>query len=65
MTKSSGEATLSKIFLSPLSIGVNSYRKEFAPEEQILSFKSRPIFQRGIVYNKTNWKSQKVVSLVI
>ena len=37
----SGTATLPFSFLPPVSEVVNSKRKEFAPEEQILSFKSR------------------------
>lgn len=32
------EATLPKMFLSPLSEGVHSVREEFSPEEQVLFF---------------------------
>ena len=47
MDTHSGEATLTFTFLPPFSIRVNSYMKEFAPKEQILSFKSRLQFERA------------------
>ena len=45
MDTHSGEATLTFSFLPPFSIRVNSYMKEFAPREQIVSFKSRLQFE--------------------
>ena len=43
-----------KMVLSLLTLGFYSERKEFALEEQILSFQSEPHFQRGLSVRGTN-----------
>ena len=47
----SGVVTL--LLLPPISLGVNSYIKQFA------SFKSRPFFEKTALIRKANRKSQK------
>ena len=42
------------------SLGINSYRKEFAPKEQILSCKSRSHFERAMSSRNASRKSQKL-----
>ena len=55
----SEEVTFLFPFLSPISLGVYSIRKE-----QILSFKSRPYFERAALYRIANRKSQKLFPFV-
>ena len=47
--------------LPTFSTGVSSYRKEFAPQEQILSYKSIPHFPTGFAIHR---KSQKLYPFV-
>ena len=59
----SGAATMSKLFCPPSKN--RSALKEIIcyPLEKILCFLSRPLLRRGLLYNKTNRKSQKLSSL--
>ena len=54
----SGEATLLFLFLLPISVEVNSLKKESAPKEQILSLVSRLHFKIAALSRKENRKSQ-------
>ena len=49
--------------LPTFSTGVSSYRKVFAPQEQILSFKSIPQFLTGFAMPGSSQEVTKVVSL--
>ena len=54
------------IFISAslLNKGLLLKKKQFAPEEQILFFESRPNFERYISYKETNSKARKLFSFV-
>ena len=53
--------TLSKLFLFPSKKGFTFKRKNQFP---ILSFKSRPTFQKGVCVQKSKQEGTKVVSAV-
>lgn len=55
-------ATTFFFFVVFVSLGLLWKKKEFAPEEQILFFHSRPIFRRGSLYKKANRWLQKFSS---
>ena len=60
----SGKATLSFSFLPPVSLGVKSLRKEFAPTGEILFFKSRLYIKRVTLSREANRKSEKLLPFV-